>query len=130
VFADGTGHEEFAVGVPGFDFDFFGHVEPGLVGDDGGLEAGLFEFLGDVLGGLAVFRRGGDVGLGSEGLEFFAGEFGVGDGEEGLFGVRFFRGEVFVAGDGGGGGRRLGGEEEEGGEEERGEEGGDARGHD
>ena len=75
MLGDGAGHEELAVGVPGLDFDFFGHVEPGLVGHDVGIEAGFFEFFRDVLGGLVVLGRGGDVGLGGEGLEFFAGEF-------------------------------------------------------
>ncbi len=46
------------------------------------------------------------MGLGGEGLEFFAGELRVGNGEEGLIGLRLFSGEIGVAEDGGRRGRR------------------------
>ena len=126
MLGDGAGHEELAVGVVCLDFDFFGHVEPGLVGDDAGVEAVGFEFFGDVLRGFIVFGRGGDVGLGGEGLEFFAGELRVGNGEEGLVGLRLLGGEIAVAEDGGLAGasmRSLRDQECDGGDEQEGRRG-------
>ena len=78
--------------------DFDGLVEEDFVGDDLGLEAGGFEFFGDVLGGGVVLGGTGPVGGGGEGFEVLAGEVGVGDGEEGFvpFGLL---GEVAVAED-------------------------------
>ena len=70
-------------GVEGFDEDLDGLVEQDAVGDDFGLEAGGFELVGDVDGGLVVLGGAGPVGLGGEDLEVLAGELGVGDGHEG-----------------------------------------------
>ena len=79
----GAGHELVALGVEGFDEDADGLVEEDSVGDDLGLEAGGFELVGDVEGGGVVLGGTGPVGRGGEDLEVLAGEFGVGDGEEG-----------------------------------------------
>ena len=116
VFGGGTGHELVAGCVEGFDEDLYGSVEENFVGDDLGLETGGFEFVGDVLSGLVVFRGAGPMGLGSESFEVLAGEFGVGDGHEGLVPLGLL-GEVAVAEDLGGGGLSGGdeGQEKEGG---------------
>ena len=58
------------------------------------------KFLRYVFGGLAVFWRGGQVGLGGEDFEVLAGQFGIGDGEKFLLDAGL-GGEVRVAEDGG-----------------------------
>ena len=78
----GAGHEFLARGVGGFDEDPDGLVHEDAEGDDLGGEAGGFEAIGDVEGGLVVFGGAGPVGLGGEDFEVLAGEGGVGDGEE------------------------------------------------
>jgi len=100
VLGCGAGDEQFAAGVPGFYTDGFGVVDEDAVGDDFSFQAGGAEFLGDVIGGFAVFRGGGEVGHGGEDFEVLAGEFGIGDGEEFLFDAGL-GGEVLVAEDGG-----------------------------
>ena len=60
----------------------FGIIQEHAVRDDFCIKAGGAEFLGDILGGGVVLRRSGHVRRGGEGLELFAGEFGVGYGEE------------------------------------------------
>ena len=98
VLGRGAGHELVAVGVEGFDEDADGLVEEDFVGDDGGLEAGGFELVGDVEGGLVVLGGAGPVGLGGEDVEVLAGEFCVGDGDEGGVPTGLL-GEVAVAED-------------------------------
>ncbi len=100
VLAGGAGHEQIAARVQGFDADGFGVVDEDAVGDDFGFEAGGAELLRDIFGGFAVFRGGGEVGLGGEDFEVLAGEFGIGDGEEFFFDAGL-GGEVGVAEDGG-----------------------------
>ena len=78
--------------------DDFGLVQQHAVGNDLGFEAGGAELFGHVFGGLVVFRRGGHVRLGGERLQVFAGELGVGHGEELLLDVGLFA-EVGVAED-------------------------------
>ncbi len=106
MLAGGAGHELFALGVEGFDEDADGLVEQDFVGDDLGLEAGGFEFGGDVVGGCVVLGGTGPVGRGGEDFEMLAGEGGVGHSEEGGVPAGLL-GEVAVAEDGGWRCRRL-----------------------
>ena len=98
VLGGGAGHDLVAGGVEGFDDDLDGLVEQDFVGDDLGVEAGGFEFVGDVDGGGVVLGGAGPVGRGGEGLEVLAGELGVGDGQEGGVPLGLL-GEVAVAED-------------------------------
>ena len=52
-------------------------------------ETGGAEFARDELGGFVVFRRCGEMRLGGEGLQIFAGKFGVGNSKELFFELRF-----------------------------------------
>jgi len=92
VFGDGAGHEELAMESYASTLTFFGHVEPGLVGNDAGFEAGALKFFCDVLPRFCSPRAKRDVGLGGEGFEFFAGQLRIGNGEEGLIGFRLLSG--------------------------------------
>src|SRR5438477_591997 len=69
VLGGGAGHEFSSGCVEGFDEDLDGFVKENFVGDDLGLEAGGFEFIGDVEGGGVVFGGAGPVGGGGEGFE-------------------------------------------------------------
>ena len=75
--------------VIGLDAHDFGLIQQHAVGNDFGFEPGGAELLRHVLGGLVILGRGGQVRLGGEGLQFLAGQFGVGHGEELLFELGF-----------------------------------------
>ena len=108
VLALGSAHEQLAGGVEGLHLDGPGLVHQHAVGNDLRFEARGAKLLGHVFGGFAVGGRGGHVRLGGEGLQLFAGQFGVGDGEEFLFDFGLLA-EVGIAEDGlrrGFGGRR------------------------
>ena len=98
VFGSGAGHDLVAGGVEGFDEDAAGLVDPDLVGDDLGVEAGGFELVGYVDGGGVVLGGAGPVRGGGECLEMLAGELGIGDGHEGGVPLGLL-GEVAVAED-------------------------------
>ena len=88
-----------AGGIVGLDADDFGLVEQNAIGNDLGFETGGAELARDILGGLVIFRCGGEMRSGGELFEFLAGLFGIGDGEEFLFDFGFGT-EVGVAEDG------------------------------
>ena len=88
------------------DADFQRIVHPDFVFDDFGVEAGVAEFLGDVVGGGFVFDGARHVRSLGQDAEMFFGELGIGDGEESGFG-RGLGGGVAEAEDGRGGGRWL-----------------------
>src|ERR1700679_2668848 len=82
MLARGAGGQQGAVVAVRFKADFAGLIEQDPVGDDSGLKPGGDELLGDVLGGLVILRRAGDVGLCGEDLEVLASEFGIRHGQE------------------------------------------------
>ncbi len=91
-----AGHEQMAGLVPGFNTDNFRLVEEHAIGNDLRFEPGGAELARDELGGFVILRRCGEMRLSGEGLEFLAGQFGVGHGEELFFKLRF-RSEISKA---------------------------------
>ena len=98
VFARGPAHEQMAGGVIGLDSHYFGLIQQHAVGNDFGFQPGGAELLRHVLCGPVVLGRGRKVRLGSECLQCFAGQFGVGHSQE-LFLELGFGAEVGVAQD-------------------------------
>ena len=99
MFAGGPGHECLAAGVGCGDVNLFRQIEPCLVGHDGGVKTGGFEFFGNVESGVVVFLRSSDVRRCGERLQLFASKLCVGNGEELLVDLCLRR-EVAIAEDG------------------------------
>jgi hypothetical protein len=79
-----AGHNLLAGGIVSLHAHRFGLVHQHTVGNDLGFKAGGAEFLGDILRGLQILGRGGDVRCGSKNLQRFAGKLCAGHGKKAL----------------------------------------------
>ncbi len=82
MLARGSGHQLLSGGIECLNLNGLGLIHQYAIGNDLGVEPGGAELLRHVFGGLVVFRARGDVRLGGQGLQVFAGQFGIGHGEE------------------------------------------------